>query len=340
MVWDTKIGDWNVILADDFRIGAGRFSVGSRDDFELFEGGRFDEFDRAGRYVFRAPLPAEAGRRHQEVDEDTDIIYFSNTISAATERLLPGPVRLRIRAYREDLWYNQGRRGLPSLREGLNVFAASERENMRFKPFALYNALHTSRIDGFDHEFRTGINGPITDQLHLHADFGWFHRDDNGANRFLWGLELRHRAGPYTEESLIYARQLSDFHEELTDHLTYRIRQVLGAKLTGEAFASYAQVEDLEDDRGDRDEFRTGIRLTSVLGPRTTVRLSGIYSVLDADRSFGHRETWTGRLELTYRITDTFVSRLLYQYQERDSDRRGRSYYENLVFMTLTKYFD
>ena len=137
ITWDTMIAGWNVLFADEFRISLGRFSEGVRDDFDLFEGGQFDEADTAGRYTFRAPVSRNARKRFRANDTDVDLLYYSNVASVTTERLLPGPVRLRIRAYHEDLWYNQGNRGQPSLREGVTVFAASERENLRFKPFLL-----------------------------------------------------------------------------------------------------------------------------------------------------------------------------------------------------------
>lgn len=340
VAWETQIGAWNVIIADDFVIDAGRVAYGEHDTFDAFEGGGFDEVDRAGRYSFRARAARSHGSRYDRNDTDADIVYYSNKISATAERLLPGPIRLRVRAYHEDLWYNQGNRGLPRLRDVVSLYAVSERENMRFKPFFSYRAVHTDRRDGFNHEVRLGINGPITDQLDLHADVGWFHRDETGDNRFLYALRLRHIAGPYTVETLSFDRRYNDLSDEIRDELGYRVEQVLGPKIRGVAFASYSKVDDLGDDRFDRNEWRTGVRLTLEPGPRTTFRLSGIYTERDSNGEFGNRQTWTGRLELTYRFTDTLVSRLLYQYQTRDSNRRTDSYDENLVFLTISKYFD
>lgn len=338
--WDTLIGGWNVVFADDFRVGVARFSIGTRDNFDFFDGGGFDDADTAGRYTFRAPRQRQPRGRFDRNETDSDILYFSNILSATTERLLPGSIRLRVRGYHENLWYNQGNRGMPRIRDGLNVLLRDEHENTRFKPFITYRGTHTNTIDGINHEVRTGIDGPITDQLKLHLDVGWSHRDSNGSNRYLWGLGLRHIAGPYTEESLIAGRTIGDFSDELSDHITYRIRQILGPKLTAEGYASLARVEDLQGEFGTRDVFRTGIRLTLDPGPKTTIRIAGIYSTLDSDSNdFGRRETWTGRFEISYRLTDDFHARLLYQYQLRDSDRPGSSYDENLVYFSLTKYF-
>lgn len=352
LTWDTMIAGWNVLFSDEFRISLGRFSEGARDDFALFEGGQFDESDTAGRYSFRAPVSRNARKRFRANDTEVDLLYYSNVASVTTERLLPGPVRLRIRAYHEDLWYNQGNRGQPSLRggqggrgqpslrEGVTVFAASERENMRFQPFVLARATHTNRTEGFNEEIRLGITGPITEQLRFSANAGVFHRDASGASRFIWGLSLHHLAGPYTTESIIAGSNYGDFSQELTNHVTYRLRQVLGPKLVGEVFARAASIEDLENGTGNREEFRTGLRLTGYLGPRTTARASGTYALLNYSGSRGQRETFTGRLELDYHFTDLLLARLIYQHQTRSADQAGDSFDENLIFLSLTKYFD
>ncbi len=339
VTWETQIGGWNVIFADDFTIGAGRISVGELGVFDFFDGGQFDEQDREGRYSFRARTNRRNGSS-RPIDTETEILYYSNKIGVTAERLLPGPVRLLVRAYHENLWYNQGNRGLPRLRDVISLRAVSERENLRFQPFLSYRAVHTDRIDGFRHEVRLGISGPITDQLHLHADVGWFHRDGTGGDRFLWGFELHHVAGPYTVETLSSERSFSDLRNELRDETTYRLEQVLGPKVRGEAFVSYSQVDDLENDRFDRSEWKTGVRFTLEPGPRTTLRLSGIYTDREFNGNLGHRQTWAGRLELTYHFTDTVVARLLYQYQNRNSNRHGDSFDENLLLLTVTKYFD
>ncbi|RYD71968.1 MAG: hypothetical protein EOP84_23975, partial [Verrucomicrobiaceae bacterium] len=97
VTWDTMLGGWPILFADEFRIGVGRYSISSRDDFQLFEGGSFEGEDRAGRYSFRAPAQRsrESGSDYRE--RDSEFIYYSNTVSATTERFFPGDVRLRVR---------------------------------------------------------------------------------------------------------------------------------------------------------------------------------------------------------------------------------------------------
>lgn len=348
--WDTMIGGWNVLFADDFRMSFGRFSTSTQDELEFFEGGQFDQVDTAGRYTFRGPRPETKNDRFTQDDTDVNLSYFSNVVSVTTERLLPGPARLKIRAYHENLWYNQGSRGEPDLRDntddlaktrdGVSLLLISQRENLRFNPYLTGRVTKTDRIEGFTEEIRLGLAGPITDQLHLNINAGVFHRDDSGSTRFVWGLALRHLAGPYTQESIIAGSDYGDFTEELTSHITYRLRQVIGPNNVAQAYVTFANVEDLRDGSLNRDEFRSGVRDTWYLGPRTTLRAAFLYSMVTHSDELGDEKTYTLQLETTYHFTDTLFARLLLQHRTRDSQTRDRSYDENLVFLSLTKYFE
>ena len=338
ITWNTQIGDWTVVFADDFRIGIGRFSNSLRDNAVLFEGGDFDGRDTAGRYSFGAnnsSIRRSNGRR-RESRNDGGILYFSNIVSAQTDRLIVGKTRLRIQGSHENLWYNQGNRGLPGLRDQLNVSLVSERENLRFKPFAMYSAMRTDTQNSFNQTLRVGLEGPITDQLHFHGEVGYFFGDNRG--RLLWALRLQHQAGPYTEELLYYRRSVSDFNDEISEIYGYNIRQILGPKMVADAFISHANVEALRRDGFSRTETRAGVRLRIHAGPRTEITLVGTGAIVSADR--GDYRLWTGRAEIDHYFTDTLLARLSYQYQQRDSDFRGDSYYENLIYFSLSKYFN
>ena len=337
ITWNTIIGGWNVVFADDFRIGIGRFTNNVRDDAVLFGGGGFNGYDQAGRYVFRGQQdPIASSSRRSNERSNTDILYYSNVLSAQADRLIVGKTRLRVQASHENLWYNQGNRGLPNLRDQINVSLVSERENLRFKPFIIYQALKTDLQDSFEHIIRAGVDGPITDQLQLHAEAGYYY--GNNQDAFLWGLSLRHQAGPYTEESLFYGRAVSSFHDEINEIVGYNIRQIIGPKLIADAFFLRDDIRALNRDGFSRVEYRTGARLSISAGPRTNFILTGTYALVDS--RLGQSTTLTGRVEATHYFTDTFLARLIYQYQQTDSDFRNQSYYENLVYFSLTKYFN
>ena len=337
ITWNTIIGGWNVVFADDFRIGIGRFTNNVRDDAVFFRGSGFDAYDQAGRYVFRGPQNLTAGdSRNSDRRSDTSIGYYSNVVSAQTDRLVVGKTRLRVQASHENLWYNQGNRGLPQLRDQVTVSLVSERENIRFRPFVIYHAMKTDLQDSFDQTIRAGVDGPITDQLQLHAEIGYFFGNNDGS--LLWGVTLRHQAGPYTEETLYFGRSVSSFHDEINETVGYNIRQILGPKITADAYVSRNDIRDLLGDGFSRVEYRAGLQFSINAGPKTNIVLTGTYALLDSGGS--QSNTLTGRAEIFHYFTDSLLARLIYQYQESDFDLHNQSYYENLIYFSITKYFN
>lgn len=339
--WDTEIGGWHVIFTDDFQVLQGIYSNEIRSDDVLFEGSRFDDEARAGRYVLRPQEGAvfrNAGSRDNNVDLRTDLVAFSNIVSAEAERLTPGSILLRARVYHEDLWYNQGNRGQPNLREGATISLFSQRENMRFKPYFIYDVFHTDQDNDLQNIFRLGVTGPVTDQLYLLAEAGYYTGGQAG-NGGLWRVQLDHTAGPYTQQSLIYARQFNYFHDEVDQLLGYNLRQILGPRMYFDGYVYRVRAQEFFQDSSQdttRDEWRVGVRLTYNVGPKTTLRLTGQYSDIDPDNTVA----WTGRLELGYNFTDTLLLHFVYQHQKSTSDNISFNYTENLFFLSLTKYFE
>jgi len=338
--WEVMIAGWPVLLSDEFRTGIGTYSFSTRDDFSLFEGEEFNGEDREGRHAFRLPAQPTNSKGQQNRDLQSTFVYFNNEVSASIERLLPGEIRLHVRGFQENLWYNQGNRGLPTLRDGVSVLLRDENPNLRFQPFLTYNLLYTSVTKAFEHQIRVGLEGPVTEQMEFRGYAGAVYFTRDNSTNLLFALGLHHQASPYTRESLSFDRAISDFGDELNTTATFNFHQILGPKLSSSLFASYGRVEDLLRDYSARDELRTGIRFELEAGPRTHLELSGIYTKITHDPSGqGDTGTWTARLDLTHRFTDTFLVRLLYQYQLRDSSEADRSYAENLMFLSLTKYF-
>lgn len=337
--WETMIGGWNVVFGDDFQILQGIYSNDYRSDDVLFEGNNFNDQAAAGRYVLRpqqGDLFRNAGPIDNRIDYNNDQVIYSNTVSAGTERLLPGSIRLSALLYHENLWYNQGNRGQPALREGATVSLVDENPNTRFKPYFIYEAIRTDEFDTVQNIFRLGVRGPITDQLFLWAEGGYYTGGVNDSDGALWRIELDHTAGPYTQESLIYSRQFNYFHNELDDILGYNLHQILGPKLDSDFYAYRIHVQDIYHDATfTDDQWRLGARLTYTVGPKTTLRLTGEYYSEDSDNT----EAWIGRAEVGYNFTNTLLLQVLYQYQRSTSDSFSRNYAENLIYVSLTKYF-
>lgn len=362
--WEGRVGQWDVFLSDSFRVN---MTGGPFSDYNygqsLFEGSSFDEFDQAGRYRYGGY--DTSGRRLDDRDldgvsdnRDLDVYSYSNRLDVGAQRLYPGPMRIRLRAYREDLWYNQGGRGLPSLREGASAYASYERENLRFKPYALYEITRNDLDPEWDQYIRVGLRGPITDQLTLNLFAGEFLDGATDRTHFTAGMQLRHVAGPFTYESLFVGREIDDYyaHDEIVDRVTYDIHQILGPRLFADAFASYEKTRSLEEENLERESFLAGIRLTWLYSPKTHLRLGYTYQERTAGNSsflFSGEEdrfddanvsnadyfSHTVRLQIFYRITDTMRTTFDYEFFDVHSNVGGRSYYENRVILSLSKYF-
>lgn len=337
--WDTDIGGWHLTLMDDFQAGTAIYSNDLRGNDVLFDNSLFDQDlqTRTGRYSLG---PASGGRRRSdnqfnEFDNRDDTVVFSNTVSAEVERLDPGSILMRARVYHQDLWYNQGNRGLPSLREGATISLISQRENMRFKPYFIYDVYRTDQSEDLQHVFRAGFTGPITDQMFLAAEVGYF-TGGNGDNGMLWNVSLNHEVGPYTRQSLTYARDFNYFRDVINEGVGYNLQQILGPKLRAQFYVYRLRVEEFFDDTSTVDnEWLSGVQLTYEIGPKTTLRLTGEYAKTDLDG----REDWLGRADLAYNFTDTLLLQLSYQYRDTTIDIFDQRYTENLIFLSLTKYF-
>jgi hypothetical protein len=342
LVDDTVIGGWPVRFADDFRIGTGSFDYANGVDgnFDLFQGGFIDRDDQ-GRYVF-VSSPNRSGNNTETINQTSNlnasVVYFSNSVSALTERDIPDDIRLTVRLDHEDLWYNQDNRGLPSSRDDLFASVVSERPNLRFEPFASYEATYVSGSPGITQIFNTGLSGPIDDQIFLHANAGYY-IDANEHSGYLYGLSLAHDAGPYTTEYLSLNRNLSYFDQEELTSEYYNLNQILGPNLVSSLFLANATYHDLIGSTGSHSEYIGGLQLTWQMGPRTSLQLSGIYQ-RQIYSSRQRIDTITARAVLNRTITDTLALQLLYEYQRAVSNFAGDSYYENLVYLRIIKYLE
>jgi hypothetical protein len=336
LTFDWKAGHWEFEAIDDFRVRQRRF--GALGSFDLFDGERFDEEDRAGRFVFgdrtRTGSARQSNARFEEFYE------ARNLVGAVAHRLLPTETRLTIGAFHSDMWYfSSSANDLPHSRDSAYVSLDSERESLRFKPFARYRVSRRDSED-WDQEAHVGFRGPITENLRLLASGGYFNGGQSEKETYLARARLRHTPGPYTFHQLEFHRGITEPEGGLETSWYYLLRQVLGPDLYGEVFAFKADFDNLRRARAKGEEWRAGVRVTYNLGKHTTLRTSATYAKFDYEgsRALGDYDAWIGRAELFYRFTHSFHGRLVYQYQTRDSTRIGESYDENFVGVHFIKY--
>jgi hypothetical protein len=334
--YETRVGGWDVTIADDYHVNFGEFHEGYQDGFLLFEGFDYYDVDRVGRYSF-SPLRQGGGGAdfdsRERSRENLDVVYLSNAVSLKLERLLPGGIRLRARAFHEDLWYNQDDRGLPNSRDQVNVYTTLERENLRFKPWAEYRATRVGGADGFNQAVRFGLYGPITDQLAAHGHVGYF-MGHSGRRTFLGGAGLRHVAGPYTRQSLGYIRELDEFEDEIHDYLYYTLSQTLGPQLMAQVLGRYGWRESTDSGQR-RESWRAGLRIWYILSPRTQIGTGVTYGKSETGEWLGTRF----RLEYQQYFSDHLSGRFAYGFHMRNADDERDSYYENVVYVGVTHHF-
>jgi hypothetical protein len=308
----------------------------------LFTGWNQNDVARTGRYELRpneGDFFQEPHTNDRQINFRNDVVVYTNTVSATMERLLPDSIRLVARVYHENFWYNQGNRGQPDLRQdGAMIGLFSERENLRFKPYFTYEAFNSSEFSGVQSIFRLGVAGPITDQLQMLAEGGYYTGGVQQNSGALWRFQLNHIAGPYTQESFIWAREFNYFNDEIDDVIGFNFYQILGPRLDTAAYV-YRVLSEYSFSDGNHttsDQWRVGLRFDYNLGPKTWLRLVGEYASSDP----GSIVWWVGRAEVDYNFTDTLRLQLIYQYQQSHSSFVDASYKENLIFISLAKYFE
>jgi hypothetical protein len=343
---DRQVGGWDVEAIDELSARNRRYGASYGLDF--FDGVQFDEEDRAGRYVVRDNTPGTPGYNNDRFDNSGDnYVEARNLVGVSASRLLPTVTRLEFGGYHANYWYNgTDDPNLPNSRDTVYAMLESERETLRFKPYLRYRASHYDYEEGWGEEVRIGVQGPATENLNLLGDVGYYWRTDTSHNTYLARLRLRHTFNPITYHHLEYYRGVTEPYAEITDALAYTLRHIFRDDLSGQIYASWSKFESSQTGDSTGEERRAAARLTYDLASHTSLRLSGGYveSLYDnqtaADYGYYHDyDEWIGRAEIFYRHTASLQTRLIYQYRDRHSDTPGNSYQENLVVLTVIKYF-
>ncbi|MGB9601764.1 MAG: hypothetical protein ACPMAG_03125 [Limisphaerales bacterium] len=331
LVYDIPVGGTDIQVFNNFTIRSGGFIKGEA--FDLFDTNT-DEIDRAGRYQYRTPLDPDS-RTLSRYDQFGSV-YYQNRVGATVSRLVPTETRLTAGGYHQNNWYAGDVKEIKDSRQDVIFIAAkNEHENMRFKPFADYRVISTSRHRDWDQIAYIGLEGPVTKQIDFLGEFGYFDSGDSPVTTHLWTVSVRHRIGPFTWHSLEWARRLTYPERYLRTGIFYRLNQTLTEDIDAEFVFDRSRYNDLDDNIRDQVEWRTGLRLTYNMSPKLLSRVGGYYRLIEYDNPI-HKdvEIYTARVELRINHTKTFYSRLMYQYERR---RSWINYDENLIMITLTK---
>lgn len=327
------------VIANEFRTETGRYTDGIYDSFELFEGFRLNDESGDSPRIF--------GFRDNNFDfrdsgKNDEFTFFGNEVSAATSARIAGDVNFRFRATHSDFWYpnNDDDRGLPSSRNTVSATLESYRESLRFKPYINYRLSDQNDPDRLYHYALAGVRGPVTDLIRFNGSVGYFFENKTENESFLWNARLDHTINPRTSHSIEWSRNVLELSDEISQHVLYRFNHVLGPGLSAELYAGYHWIDELTSTISDREDLRTGARLTWRVSPRTSVRLWGQYTEITDSLDTYDTNVWRGRFELSHRLYDAITTRLIYQRTDRDSSGRVPSYDENLIYFTMSYMFE
>jgi hypothetical protein len=204
--------------------------------------------------------------------------------------------------------------GQPRSSDNFTFSAENIRENMRFKPRINYSARHQNNRHGYDQNITAGFRGPVSDYIEINADAGAFLSGASDQRSAIYQFGILHEPRESTTHSLIIQRSQVFPSAQLVTQLSYRLQQVLSPEPIRTMRLGARKIS-----------WKAGFRCGSRPG---CVRLPGL-----------QMDLYTVRFETVYEHTPRFESSLLYQFQERDSNRILDSYDENLVTYTLTMSF-
>ena len=341
--YDTMIAGWNVQFFDQLDTGTVNYSnsILGNTNGTLLQGADFPWVDRAGVYSFGAPnskLAPGSNSSYRTNTADDNQQYLSNTVGVQITRLIASDTRLSVRAIQQNLWYNSNGRGMPSTRDSVDASLVSYRENLRFKPFITYSATWVNPGNTFFQHVSLGAFGPITDLLDFYGSMG-FYEGSNGGESLLWYLQLKHTAGPNTTEKLVFFRDVNLFDQEMSTVLGYSLSQVLGPSISAELHVMGERVEDFSGGSNTFNELLAGVTVSYFVSPRTDIAAGVDYEYQYYTNYDQYLSVWTGHAELDYHFTDTLTGKIYYRYRNRNTNIPRNGYYENMVFLSLSKSF-
>jgi len=325
--YETRISDWDVQLVDEFSAAPALPTVGG------FGGTNFAAEDRVGRYTFR-----EQTRFPAAGSTNTSLIR-ENLLGGIVTRSLPTDTRVSAGLNRFNFWYTgpiDRQTNLPDTRDRGFISIASERENLRLKPFSRYQ-IERNDTAPWNHEIQLGVAGPLTDYVDLIAFGGYFWAENAQSSGRIWGVSLRHTPRELTRHEIRYSRALDNLTRELETQVRYNISQGLTSSLSTRLGAFHTEFESLRQPGPGGREWGASLGLDAavIAKGRLTVESAYFrqeYNGIPADRSDG----WLGRIRMTY---GSLEGDLIYRHSVTNPGRPLSQARENVMSATLLKRF-
>ena len=334
LAYTIPIGGWPVTFADDLRIARGRYS----DSFDYtFEDVRASDMGNASQnstYTFGRQNDRATGNLLNGLSTG-DFGMLINEASISTQKDWPDAFVFSGLLARDDFWYMPQQTRLPGGEDRLSLSLISLRENLRFKPFVRYEATHIDGQSGIHHFLRTGVSGPITEQLMFFGEVGFYL---GNIDTVIGSIRLEHTVNPSINEGLRLLRQMSMLEDEVIDSARYEIRTIINPMLSSLAFVSVSDYNSTLGQTISHKELRAGVNLTFQPGTKTRISWDNYFGHLWDDQ--GHRDYFGTDLTVGYQISDTLNFAAVYSYgRGTDSAASFSSTSEHLVGIRLQKTF-
>jgi hypothetical protein len=308
VAYTAPVAEWPITLADDLRISRGRYANSYRytlDDIRFGNKGGGSISDN-GTYTFADAPENNKGNSPNA----TEFTVINNSITASTQKDIPGTAVFNARLAHDDFWYYPRQDLLPASRNQLDASLVSVRENTRFKPYLRYNITETGADSNISQQVRVGAFGPATEQIMLQGDLGYFVRESD--QHLVGMLDITHSINSITSENLRLDRSISFFQDQVQTQATYEIRRLLADGLDGRLMVTAGKYESTAETAGSHDEIRTGFILTYDTGAKSRIRSGTLLTkISQSDRSGTGVSTF---LNLTYKVTDTLNFEALYEF--------------------------
>ncbi len=263
-------------------------------------------------------------------DEERDFT-LNNTISLTATDPESYPFQPIIRYQRSNDWYwyanPDQQEDKPSWDEDITVIFRSVREDSRFPPYLAYTASHDSDEVSYDHVFRTGIAGPLSEYTMFNGNIGLGWEAEEGEREWLYQVNLTNRPRRTTQQSLSVGRFYTEEDEELQTDLIYTLSQKLGPYLTGSLVANWTRTLTRPPNSTDTNEedlgLGCGIKFRSPTG-KLSIRLRGLLEQNREDLNDAEEgDNWRVIFNTYYSILDLASDRVYLQYRyEWEDDRQ------------------
>jgi hypothetical protein len=300
-------------------------------------------FDLLDRGVSGAEDPALLNTQSQGVTDrrDRNTISYKNNVGANVSTVLPTVTRLTFGYVHENIWQSGGT-GQESSSDSFSADLRSERENLRFKPYFNYTARHQSDKFGYDSAPRGGIEGPITENLELRTEMGYFLAGDESGEGYTWRLALLHRPRERINHQLILGRTITYPDRSFGTVVGYTAQFEASQDILIELAAQEQNFEPLDNPNNSfgGKQFRTEGRLRYRIGRRVVTQFghAWVHAVSRAAPSVRF-DQHTLRFDITTQHTLKLESKLVIQNETRDSNTPTDSYTENVISLTLSRKF-